>query len=470
MDRDVSKKVSLYIIVLTSCLYLSCASAENRADTVTRQTEIQKENVLIEKLFGSADYRRQNTEYVSDVLEGRRTAASAAWWGFDPDDATDVLQQAIRSGARYLVIPNMGSPWNSDTLYLESDQEIIVEDGTVIMAKEGSFLGRSDRLIRIHDKENITLRGYGARIEMRKRDYQKPPYEKSSHRHALGISGAKNIRIYGLTISDSGGDGIYIRDGETRRYSENLHIKDVSLYNHLRQGISVISARNLLIENTRMIGTRGHPPQAGIDFEPNRPTDHLVNCIVRRCEIVENAGAGVLVSLHSQSAESNPISISVESSVIRRNFIFSAWVSELQKEPKGRIFFGNNDMGPFRYIARSHDLQVDFSDSLPPTSLPLAESGGPYYLEANQNLQLDGSESKETDEYGFILDYVWDLDGDGRYDDAKGSNPVVPWQLLTEELHLSLGKNHEISLRVMDDDHEWSKPSVSILHLSEKTN
>ena len=117
-----------------------------------------------------------------------------------------------------------------------------------------------------------------------------------------------------------------------------------------------------------------------------------------------------------------------------------------------------------------NDLQVDFSDSLLPTSIPLAESGGPYFLEADQKLQLDGSESKETDEYGFILDYVWDLDGDGRYDDAKGSNPIVPWQFLTEELRLSLEQNHEISLRVMDDDYEWSKPSVSILHLAEKTN
>ncbi len=258
MDRDVSKKVNLYLIVLTSCLYLSCASAENRADIITRQIEIQKENVLIEKLFGSVDYRRQNTEYVSDVLEGRRTAGSAAWWGFDPDDTTDVLQQAIRSGARYLVVPNMGSPWNTETLYLESDQEIIVENGTVIRAKEGSFRGRSDRLIQIGDKENITVRGYGARIEMRKRDYQQPPYEKSSHRHALGISGAKNIRIYGLTISDSGGDGIYIREGETRLWARYCGRKPKRITRPSPSGTSTSAARPL-----RRSAPRSHPDSSG---------------------------------------------------------------------------------------------------------------------------------------------------------------------------------------------------------------
>ena len=50
----------------------------------------------------------ENPQAVLEVLDGKRTEASAAWWGFDENDATEALQSAINSGAEKLIVPNMG--------------------------------------------------------------------------------------------------------------------------------------------------------------------------------------------------------------------------------------------------------------------------------------------------------------------------------------------------------------------------
>ena len=65
----------------------------------------------------------------------------------------------------------------------------------------------------------------------------------------LAIRGCKNVNVSGLTLKDSGGDGIYVDGGRERRASENVVLRDIVCDNHYRQGISVISAENLKVEN-----------------------------------------------------------------------------------------------------------------------------------------------------------------------------------------------------------------------------
>jgi len=79
----------------------------------------------------------KNIEAIADVQSGKTTVANAAWWGFDPEDATDGLQAAIDSGARRLIVPKMRSDWVVRPIKLTSNQEIVFERGTVISDKSG---------------------------------------------------------------------------------------------------------------------------------------------------------------------------------------------------------------------------------------------------------------------------------------------------------------------------------------------
>ena len=89
-------------------------------------------------------------------------------------------------------------------------------------------------------------------------------------------------------------------------------IRDVQCRNHHRQGISVISAVNLLIENCTLTGTRGTAPQAGIDLEPNSENEKMTNVVVRNCTMADNAGAGILVYLKPMRSTTEPVSILFE--------------------------------------------------------------------------------------------------------------------------------------------------------------
>ena len=223
--------------------------------------------------------KERNPEAVAQVAAGHLAIANAAWWGFDGEDATSALQAAIDSKARTVIVPYMGQPWIVRPIHLRSNLELIFEPGVLVLAKKGEFKERWDCLLTAIGLEDITIRGYGATLRMRKRDYRNPPYpEKEEWKHGLKIEGSRRIHVEGLRIESSGGDGIYIGTGEGRS-SEDIVIRDCVSHDNHRQGISVTDVKNLLVENCVFSGTEGTGPSAGIDYEPDNPRQLLVNCV-----------------------------------------------------------------------------------------------------------------------------------------------------------------------------------------------
>ena len=151
-----------------------------------------------------------NEQLVREVEQGDREVANAAWWGFDEEDSTEFIQQAIRSPAKKIVIPYVGRPWIIRPLKLRSNLELILQPGVLLLAKQGEFRGRHASIFTASTQENILIRGYGATLRMRKKDYQRAPYEKAEWRMGIMLLGCKNVLLEGLRIESSGGDGIYL--------------------------------------------------------------------------------------------------------------------------------------------------------------------------------------------------------------------------------------------------------------------
>jgi len=256
-----------------------------------------------------------NQRKVDLVVSGKLGVATASWWGFDPEDSTDALQAAINSSAKKLIVDNVGKPWVVRPIKLASNQGIVFAPGVEVIAKQGEFKGKGDCLFVADGREKITLTGYGATLRMRRTDYAGPAYEKSEWRHALSIRSCSNITIRGLTIAESGGDGIYLGTSKSSVTNKDVHIKDVVCDRNHRQGISVITAENLLIEDTVMRDTAGTLPQAGIDFEPNSPTERLVNIVMRKCTTERNRGQGYDLYLKQLDSTSAPVSVRFEKCV-----------------------------------------------------------------------------------------------------------------------------------------------------------
>ena len=88
----------------------------------------------------------------------------------------------------------------------------------------------------------------------------------------------------GITIKDCWGDCIYIGQNST-----DITIKKCNLISGRRQGISITSAKNVLIEKSTIQDVSGCDPQFAIDLEPNK-NDTVDNITIKKVKSIDCYG------------------------------------------------------------------------------------------------------------------------------------------------------------------------------------
>lgn len=278
----------------------------------------------------------------------------------DEADDTDYLQALLDSSGAEIVIPAKETPWITRPLFIRAaDKKIIFAEGCKIQAKKGSFKDPGDSLIKISDSRNLVIQGNSAVFAMRKKEYQKKPYAKGEWRHGFAIWQSSNILLEGLTIMETGGDGIYIGQSKNSPVCENITLKNLHLENNHRQGISVTAVKNLLIENCHVTGTQGTPPMAGIDFEPNTGLYGITGCVIKNCYFENNSGPGILVYLKKMTPDHPPVDIEIENTVSRKN-LAAVSINNIPKGVRGSVLFKNCSLSGIRLISYPKSFSVRF--------------------------------------------------------------------------------------------------------------
>jgi hypothetical protein len=238
----------------------------------------------------------------------------ASSFGFNASDATTCLQNAINSGASHVIVDNTGSTWFvTSTINLASNQTVTFEDGVIVEAKPGYFHGTTECLFYGNHDHDFTLEGQGTVVfKMQKADYDNPSlYTHGEWRHGINLTACNNVTISNITVTATGGDGLYLGGGSTS-YCQHITVDNVILDDNYRQGISVISADDVTISNCTISNTSGTAPESGIDFEPNSNSQRLTNILVKNCSIKYNAGAGISLYTVPLDSSSIPVDITVE--------------------------------------------------------------------------------------------------------------------------------------------------------------
>jgi len=286
-----------------------------------------------------------DTAKIAQVKTGTLKTANASWWGFDKDDATDCLQNAINSGVSKLIVDNTGSDWIvNKPIKLVSNQQIVFADGVVVQAKKDCFHGNNDSLFVASGLKNIAMSGEGtAVLRMRKEDYHDATkYTKAEWRMGISLHDVTNFTLRNLTIANTGGDGLYV--GATSNGAcKNILVENCVFDANNRQGISVISVDGFTVRNSKFINTDGTAPQAGIDFEPNAPGQQLSNCLMENCLFVNNTGGGVDIYAVNLDGNTPPISITINNSIIKGNSVgLSSTTTRSGDNPlRGKVLFNN---------------------------------------------------------------------------------------------------------------------------------
>ncbi len=241
----------------------------------------------------------------------------ASSFGFKAGDASKAFNAAMNSKASVIVIDKQSSDWiiGPTKFFYTKNKRIIFESGVVVRAKKGAFPKTNHSLFTLYHPENVQVEGYGATLQMNKSEYNTGEW-----RHALIILGGRNISVKGLTIKDSGGDGVNIHPGNLK-YSENITIEDVFSTNNRRNALTVISGKNVWIRNCEFSYSNGTRPESGIHLEPESFGQQLTNINFENCKIHHNDGTGFSLGTRHLKSTSPAISVNVKNSNFSMNVI-----------------------------------------------------------------------------------------------------------------------------------------------------
>lgn len=201
------------------------------------------------------------------------------------------------------------------TRALELRPNMILDlDPNAIIEASPNGLQRS-HVIKVWGADNVTIRG--GRIVGEREGHTGIGGEWG---YGINIHGSHNVTVSGTHISNCWGDGIWIGArgrGADQVVATDVTIENVISTNNRRQGMSIGPCKGVRVINCTFSDTNGTAPQSGIDIEPMEQgpaRDVLIEgctftgnkgcgveihhnvsgVVVRRCNIHDNAGFGVL--------------------------------------------------------------------------------------------------------------------------------------------------------------------------------
>ncbi|AQH03388.1 hypothetical protein A9R05_31695 [Burkholderia sp. KK1] len=118
----------------------------------------------------------------------------------------------------------------------------------------------------------------------------KPALRENGHGMGFSIAGSTEVTLISPKTVGCWGDGIYIANSYEVpfKYSSNIRVVNHHANRCRRQGLSIISGRNIVFENPLWENIGGTQPEAGMDAEPNSNADileniRIVNPVTRNC-------------------------------------------------------------------------------------------------------------------------------------------------------------------------------------------
>lgn len=168
----------------------------------------------------------------------------------------------------------------SDTLVMASNTLLSFSPKAEIKFITGSSVTSGDAMFSINEVSNVYIAGNGATLTGERKGTGLNDIVMG-----LRISGSTDVAVYKLDINDMAGDGVYVAgaDDNTPIFPDRVWIKDVRCDNNMRNGMSIVSAKNLWIDNCLVTNSNGKAPETGYDFEVEGSNTLMQNVNVTNC-------------------------------------------------------------------------------------------------------------------------------------------------------------------------------------------
>lgn len=101
---------------------------------------------------------------------------------------------------------------------------------------------------------------------------------------------AQRVTIANVTAKEMWGDGFLVKD------AADIALCSVVADHNRRQGLSIIDAKRVFVTGSIFRDTRGTRPSAGIDIEPSKPDQKVVDVGIKDSKFINNAGGGIMIA------------------------------------------------------------------------------------------------------------------------------------------------------------------------------
>ncbi|MCA9633396.1 MAG: right-handed parallel beta-helix repeat-containing protein [Myxococcales bacterium] len=181
---------------------------------------------------------------------------------------------------------------------LEGDMTFELADGAVLQ------MAPNDRwnycVISVNGNSNVTIRGGEVLGDRDLHDYGNP--ERTGHDEGHGIcvwTAVDRVLIEDIELHELTGDGVLIvgdkqTDSQPEKPSTNITIRNSQIHHNRRQGVSIVGAHDVVIEDNHIHHIQGTSPQFGIDIEGAGRRDQDIH--IHRNVFDHNAGGDFVTS------------------------------------------------------------------------------------------------------------------------------------------------------------------------------
>lgn len=212
-------------------------------------------------------------------------------------DYTKYLQKGLNENNNVLM-PNFTVLINKEGLNLKSNQTVSFQNNSCLIMKPNHETNYG--MLNIINAENVKVNNaylIG--------DKDKHLGTNGEWGMGINILSSSNVNIINPKIQKTWGDGIYI--GELSKVKQknikkksftntNINIKGGNIEDCLRNGISIISGINIVIDGITIKNISTKPPRAAIDIEPNTKSN-IIRDIALNNIITKNNFNGIVIML-----------------------------------------------------------------------------------------------------------------------------------------------------------------------------
>lgn len=155
-------------------------------------------------------------------------------------------------------------------------------------------------ILRLRETEHVTVEGLTLDGN---RDHNNPPMtDGDGGGNNIQLESARHTRLIGVVSRHASTDGLTatcswsIRGG-SKEPTDGLYVQRSVFTANNRQGLSVISLRHAVFEDTEFGKTGGKAPGAGIDFENDWPHQTIEDITFARCRMIDNRTLGIVFAV-----------------------------------------------------------------------------------------------------------------------------------------------------------------------------